>query len=165
MVSSNSIFRSRRLMPISSSSSAMGKGVAAQSRAISSHCPARMGCSMEWSWNSERRCNFSRASVGEKAPLASTRSSIWVGVKCRRMCASSSSSFSKSMAPILSLMQRKPCCIFSPMRRYISSKFPIQMSPLMGMPSLPLLNGVCQNCRLRARKCSRAVSIPNRMDG
>ena len=45
------------------------------------------------------------------------------------------------------------------------AKFPIQMSPLMGIPSLPLLNGVCQNCRLRARKCSRAVSIPNRMDG
>ena len=36
-------------------------------------------------WNSERRCNFSRASA-EKAPLASTRSSIWAGVKCRRMC-------------------------------------------------------------------------------
>ena len=34
---------------------------------------------MEWSWNSERRCNFSRASAGEKAPLASTRSSIWAG--------------------------------------------------------------------------------------
>ena len=76
MVASSFFFSSSVLHPISSSSNAIGNGDSEVSRAISSHCPARIGCSIECKSNSDRRFSFSIASPGEKAPFASTRNSI-----------------------------------------------------------------------------------------
>jgi len=109
----SSFFLSIVLMPISSSSKAIGKGVSEVSRAISSHCPARIGCSMECRSSSASRCNLFRASSGEKAPFASTRNSISLAEKCARICFNKASSSSKLIAPIFNLIQRKPDCILT----------------------------------------------------
>ena len=67
---SNSLrFASRLQCPISSSSKAMGKGETEVSPAISSHCPARMGCSMECKSSSANRFSLSKASAGAKSPV------------------------------------------------------------------------------------------------
>ena len=142
MVASSCALSSQALMPMSSSSSAMGIGDVWQSLAISCHCPARMGCSMLWIWKGARRWSFAIASSGWKAPLASTRSWMRSGPYFLRRAQSSSSSLSKSSAPIFTLIQRKPSASFSSIRRSIVGKSPIHTRPLIGMPASPRVKGV-----------------------
>ena len=163
---SNSLrFASRLQCPISSSSKAMGKGETEVSPAISSHCPARMGCSMECKSSSANRFSLSKASAGAKAPLASTRSSTSRAGKCRRMKRNKSSSSSKPMAPIFNLTQRKPASNFSLICLYMASWSPIHINPLMQIPSSPREKGVSHKAYVPRSRWRKAVSNPNSMEG
>ena len=157
---------SSEVMPISSSSRATGTGDKAHTRAIASGCPARMGCSMEWRPNCDSFSRRARAFSGVKAPLASARSSSTSAGKRLRIYLRSASSSSKSMPPIFSLRHRKPRSSFCCMRPNIVSRSPIQMRPLMTMPSSP--DSHFEPGKIMPRppfaKSARAVSKPMRTD-
>ena len=181
MVSRSMIFSSTSFTPMSSSSRAIGKGVSRQRRAIATHLPSLfflswkpdldggMGCSIEWMSYFASCSSLSIAFSIVNPPLASTRSSICSFVKCLRICCIRAISLSQSIAPIFSFTQWKPACSFSSIRRYISSNVPIQMSPLMGIPSSPREKGVSLPSACRKGKAlfmaAKAVSRPKSMEG
>ena len=108
MVSRSSSLSASVLVPISSSSSAMGKGDRLHKSAISFHRPLAMGCSMEWRSSAANFSSFDKASAGAKAPFASTRSSTWRGENVARMSLSNCNSRSKSIAPIFNFTHLNP---------------------------------------------------------
>ena len=140
MVSNRRHLSSVLVTPISSSSKAMSMGEASQSLAISSHCPWRMGCSIECIPYSASLSSLPRASLGAKAPFASRRSSMSLGLKRSRRARTMASSCSKPMPPIFSLTHEKPALTFSSTRRVISSKEPIHTNPFILMPFSPRAN-------------------------
>ncbi len=151
-------------IPINSSSSAMGKGVLRQSSFICSHCPARMGCSMEWISNTANRSSFSNAFSGVKAPLASTRNSISSDENSFRMLRNKSNSVSKSIAPIFSLIVVNPDCSFSLICCCIKDGLPIQIKPLIVMLSIPSVKREGNNSngsflRIDIKACSSPKTI------
>ena len=74
------------------------------------------------------------------------------------------------MAPILIFTHRKPAASFAFIRSSISSAFPIQTRPLIGIPSLPRAKGVDDrrngfpvSAHLYRESC--AVSNPIKIEG
>ena len=129
-------------IPINSSSRAIGIGVFRHRRDISSHCPWRMGCSIEWISYWANCSSFRGASSGEKAPLASTRSSISSLLNCDRIMRNRSNSASKSIAPIFNLMQWNPASNFLIICWRMESLEPIQIKPLISTSVCPSVKGV-----------------------
>ncbi len=131
-----------------------------------SHCPGRMGCSMECSSISESRFSFSRAWGAENAPLASTRNSMVSAEYSFLMVCRISNSDSKSRAPIFSLMHRNPCSSFSCTCRSMNSLSPIHIRPLIGIRSSPLVKSEGNSSKgCLAERERSACSRPNAILG
>ena len=111
----------------------------------------------------DKRSNLYIASSSSKAPFASRRITASFP-NFSRTIRTKASSDSKSIAPILSFIQRKPSSRFSSTRLRIASKLPIHIKPFMGIPASPEVKAEGKSNPPPSKSAS-AVSIPKHKEG
>ena len=135
MVSSNSIFRSRRLITYQLFIQCNGKGWRHRARPFHSIVPH--GWAVRWNGAGIRKddVTFRGHRLGRESTVGIyTQFDLGWGEMPADVRQQLQFLFKVNGALFLSLMQRKPCCIFSRCAGTSRQSFPIQMSPLMGCP-------------------------------
>ena len=166
IISRNSFFLEYGNIPINSSSRAIGTGLCLHKLAISSHCRARIGCSIECTCNFAKSFKTESALLGEYAPLASTLMVSSEAENCLRMASIKLRSVAQFSEPIFSLMHEKPLFNFSAICCCMYSALPIQIRPFVTIEVSPHVNDDGKIIPPPPfSRLSIAVSRPNLMAG